>query len=162
MPRTCRPLVLLVAAVLAMLAAGCGGSAAPLPSAAPRYLADCSGHPQPRPTMVVVRCADVSMTARNLKWAGWGARVATATGTAVINDCEFQDCHTGLYSAHPVVLVISGAVACPTGGRAYARIQVMFVGRFITWPRADVDQIVSRPCGGSGPPTPAQQPTSSP
>lgn len=161
MPRRCRPLVLVLAAVLAMLAAGCSGSTAPPPAAGPHSLADCFGRPQPRPTVVVVRCQDASLTARNLKWAGWGARVATASGTAVINDCEFLDCHTGEYSTHPVVLVISGAVACPKGVRAYARIQVMFVGRFTAWPRADVDQFVQRPCG-TVPPKPAQEPTASP
>ncbi len=155
-------LVAALAAILALLAAGCSQAAAPASSAGPHDLADCFGHPQVRPPVVVVRCADSSLTARNLAWSGWGTRVATATGTAVINDCEFQDCHTGLYSDHPVVLVLSGAVTCPKGGRAYARIQTMFVGRFITWPRADVDQIVLRPCGGTGPPKPDQQPTASP
>ena len=159
--RSRRPLVV-VAAVLALLAVGCSRATAPASSAGPDNLADCLGHPLVRPSVVVVRCADTSMTARHLKWSGWGTRVASATGLAVINDCEFEDCHTGSYSYHSVVLVISGSVACPKGGRAYARIQYLFVGKFIIWPRAAVDEIVQRPCGGTGPPTPAEQPSASP
>ncbi len=159
--RSRRPLVVM-AAVLSLLAAGCSRAAAPASSAGPDNLANCLGDPQVRPSVVVVRCADTSMTARHLKWSGWGTPVASATGLAVINDCEFEDCHTGSYSYHSVVLVISGSVACPKGGRAYARIQYLFVGKFIIWPRAAVDEIVQRPCGGTGPPTPAEQPSASP
>src|ERR1022692_1987336 len=107
MVRRCGPLVL-VAAVLALLAAGCSQSAKPAASSAPRNLADCLGRPQVQPAIAVVRCADASLTGRELKSSGWGSPVATATGM-VVNNCEFIDCHTGSCSAYPVVLVVSGA-----------------------------------------------------
>jgi hypothetical protein len=158
MLRSYRPLVM-AAAVLALLTAGCSQAAKPAVPAGPSRLADCVGHPQVRPAMVIVRCADTSLTARNLKWSDWGAPVATATGTAVINNCEFQDCHTGSYSAHRVVLVVSGALACPKGGRAYAKIQTMFVGSFDAWTPSQANQIVARPCGSSAPLKPHDEPS---
>jgi hypothetical protein len=148
---------LAMAAVLALLAAGCSSSPGAVTSAAPRRLADCAGMPQSRPAEVAVRCADNSLTASHLRWSGWGTPVATATGTAVINTCEFEDCHTGAYASYRVVLVVSGAVKCPKGGRAYARIQYMFVGHFNAWPASVTDQVIARPCGAI-PAAPDHQP----
>jgi hypothetical protein len=140
-------LLALVAAALAVLTAGCSSPAKPAASAAPHRLADCAGKPQLRPSEVAVRCADNSLTADHLTWSGWGTPVATATGVAVINTCEFQECHTGAYATYHVVLVVSGALNCPKGGRAYARIQYMFVGHFNAWPAGVTDQVIARPCG---------------
>lgn len=147
MLRRNRLLATAAAAVLALMASGCSGSPAAATSAGPRRLADCAGQPQSRPSEVAVRCADNSLTADHLTWSGWGTPVATATGMAVINTCEFQDCHTGAYASYHVVLVVSGALSCPKGGRAYARIQYMFVGHFNAWPSSVTHQVIARPCG---------------
>lgn len=152
-----RSVAVAVAAVLTLSAAGCSShSAARATRAAPDRVADCGGAPQVRPDIVVVRCADRSMVAMRLKWSGWGTPVATASGPAIINTCEFIDCHTGAYAQYHVVLVLSGMRRCPKGGPAYARIQYMFVGHFDAWPVSAVNQIVPRPCG-SVPPGPAQE-----
>ena len=135
------------AAVLALMVSGCSGSPAAVTPAAPQRLADCAGQPQSRPSEVTVRCADNSLTADHLTWSGWGTPVATATGMAVINTCEFQECHSGAYASFHVVLVVSGALNCPKGGRAYARIQYIFVGHFNDWPSSVTDQVIARPCG---------------
>ena len=140
-------LLALVAVVLAVLATGCSSTAKPAASAAPQRLADCAGTPQSQPSEVAVRCADNSLNADHLTWSGWGTPVATATGMAVINTCEFQECHSGAYASFHVVLVVSGALNCPKGGRAYARIQYIFVGHFNDWPAGVTDQVIPRPCG---------------
>jgi hypothetical protein len=140
-------LLAIAAAGLVLLTAGCSNSPAAVTPAAPHRLADCAGKPQVRPAEVAVRCADNSLTASHLTWSGWGTPVATATGVAVINTCEFEDCHTGAYASYHVVLVVSGALNCPRGGRAYARMQYLFVGHFNAWPSGVTDQVIARPCG---------------
>jgi hypothetical protein len=154
-----RRLAAVVLAVLGLMAAGCSHPAKPAGPAMPHALADCLGQPQVRPAEVDVRCADNSLVASHLKWSGWGGPVATALGTAVINACEFTDCHTGAYQAYRVVLTVSGIVACPKGSHAYASIQYMFVGHFNAWPVGVTDQVIPRPCGSSGPPHRDQQPS---
>ncbi len=155
--RGCRLLGMAAAVAATMLAAGCSGhSSGPVTHPAPHRLADCGGTPQVRPDVVVVRCADNSLVARNLKWSGWGTPVATAAGAGTVNLCEFTDCHTGSYAQFPLVVVLSGALRCPKGGLAYARIQYVFVGHFDAWPASITHQIVARPCGNV-PPAPEQE-----
>jgi hypothetical protein len=72
-----------------------------------------------------------------------GTPVATAARTAVINTCEFEDCHTGAYASYQVVLIVSGALTCLRGSRAYARLQYMFVGHFNAWPSSVTDQVIA-------------------
>jgi hypothetical protein len=105
-----------VLAAAALLAVGCSTSHPAASAPGPQRLADCTGVPHVRPT-VVVRCIDDSMIARQLKWSGWGTPVATATGTAILNMCEFvpQDCALGDYQSYSVVLIASGSLRCPTG-----------------------------------------------
>jgi hypothetical protein len=143
-------------AAAALLAAGCSTPHHPAASArGPQRIADCTGIPHVRPAIVVVRCIDGSMVAQKLKWSGWGTPVATATGTAVLNNCVFipQGCATGDYESYPVVLIASGSLRCPTGGPAYARLQTVLVGRDGgVWPQHVIDAITPRPCG-TDPPT---------
>jgi hypothetical protein len=140
----------LALALLAVLAAGCAHAARPAVSAAPSALADCAGKPQVRPAIVDVRCGDNSLIASHLKWSGWGGPVATAIGTAVVNTCEFIDCHTGAYDTIRVVLTVAGALTCPNRSHAYATIQYTFVGHFDAWPPREADKVVPRPCGAVG------------
>jgi hypothetical protein len=142
-------------AAVALLAVGCSNSPKPAASGdGPQRLADCGGLPHVRPAVVNVRCSDNGMVARQLKWSGWGTPVATATGMATLNLCEFvpQDCASGSYSVYPVVLIVSGSLRCPKGGQAYARIQTVLVGRDGgIWPQSAVDAITPRPCGAVPP-----------
>ena len=141
-------------AAAGLLAVGCSTSLPAASAPGPQRLADCTGIPYVRPAIVVVRCIDDSMIARQLKWSGWGTPVATATGTAILNMCEFvpQDCALGDYQSYPVVLIASGSLRCPTGGPAYARIQTVLVGRDGgIWPQHVIDAITRRPCGTDPP-----------
>lgn len=112
----------------ALLVIGCSQQGPPSTGAATARLADCGGSPQVRPSVVVVLCADSGITAHGLRWAGWGAPVATATGTAVVNVCEYSDCHTGSYRSYPIVLVLSRLLTCPGRTKAYGRLQYLFAG----------------------------------
>jgi hypothetical protein len=125
------PAIMIPLAVLtAVLPAACSDQAGPHPAPAARVrLSYCGGPAQARPDVVGVVCATNSITARNLTWSGWGKPVASAIGTAVVNLCAYTDCHTGRYRAVPVVLVASKIVSCPRRGRAYSRLQYLFVGR---------------------------------
>jgi hypothetical protein len=115
-------------AVAALLAGGCAHAAGPAAGAAPARLSDCGGSPQARPAVVVILCADSGIVAHDLRWSGWGKPVATATGTAVVNTCEYTDCHTGSYRSYPVVVVLSRLSACAGGRPGYRRLQYLFVG----------------------------------
>lgn len=136
-------LVLLMAAGLVT---GCTHASGP--AQAGPALSDCAGRPQAEPAVVTLSCADNGLFAEHLRWSGWGKPVATATGTAVVDLCKYEDCASGLYHSYPVVLVASRALACSFGGKAYTRVQYLFVGGS-PFPRtltAVSDQSVSRPC----------------
>jgi hypothetical protein len=141
-------------AAAALLVVGCSTPHPAASARGPQRIADCTGIPHVQPAIVVVRCIDDSMIARGLKWSGWGTPVATATGTAILNMCEFipQDCALGDYQSYPVVLIASGSSRCPTGGPAYARIQTVLVGRDGgIWPQSVIDAITPVPCGTAPP-----------
>lgn len=120
-------LLTVLLALLAMLLTACSHASASTSGA--MRLGDCGGNPQAAPRLVVVVCSDSAITARDVKWSGWGSKIATGTGSAVVNVCAFSDCHTGSYRPYPIVLVASGSQRCSRGVRGYARIQYLFVGR---------------------------------
>lgn len=91
-------------------------------------MAFCGGSAQARPTVVEVICATNDITARDLAWSGWGRPVATASGTAVVDLCAAEDCHTGEYASAAIVLVASGLAPCSHRRRGYSRLQYVFVG----------------------------------
>jgi hypothetical protein len=92
-------------------------------------MTDCGGSPQVRPAVLEVICATNSITARSLAWSAWGKPVATAEGTAVVDLCAYEDCHTGTYNSFPIVMIASGVVSCAKSAHAYSRLQYVFVGR---------------------------------
>jgi hypothetical protein len=92
-------------------------------------MADCGGSPQVEPTVVNVICQTNDIIARGLTWSHWGKPVATAVGTAVVDLCAFEDCHTGSYQSAPIVVVASKIGKCGKGTRGYSRLQYVFVGR---------------------------------
>jgi hypothetical protein len=157
MPVTARrtPALIVLVAALAALITACSHAAASPGPAATRRLGDCGGNPQTKPSVVVITCSNQAITARNLTWASWGGTVATATGSAVVNVCAFQDCHTGAYGSYPIVVVASGNTACRGGVRGYSKIQYLFVG---TSPFANIPANMHVPATffgkpGVGPPT---------
>ncbi|HEV7132529.1 MAG TPA: hypothetical protein VGN27_02225 [Gaiellaceae bacterium] len=94
---------------------------------APQALPDCLGKPQVRPAAIVLACADANFGVRKLRWTGWGAPFAAATGIAYANDCT-PNCAAGHMHAYRAVLVVSGTQRCPDGKAAYSRVTVAFVG----------------------------------
>jgi hypothetical protein len=90
-------------------------------------LPDCLGKPKVKPAEVVLACADANFGVRKLRWTGWGSSFAAATGTAYANDCT-PNCAAGHFHSYQAVLVASGSQRCASGGRAYARVTVAFVG----------------------------------
>jgi hypothetical protein len=116
--------------MLMLLLSACGHPAqAPSPTPPPpATMAFCGGSAQTRPAVVEVICSTNDITARDLTWTGWGRPVATASGTAVVDLCAAEDCHTGEYASAPVVLVASGLARCGRKQQGYLRLQYVFVG----------------------------------
>lgn len=108
----------------ALVAVACGRPAAPVPP--PVTLSFCGSNPQPAPSVVEVVCNTDDITARNLVWTAWGKPVATARGTALIDQCAYEDCHTGAFSSVPIRLVASKIADCPKSGRAYSTLRYVF------------------------------------
>ncbi|MBV9277565.1 MAG: hypothetical protein JOZ97_04930 [Candidatus Eremiobacteraeota bacterium] len=47
-------------------------------AAASIALPNCVGKPQVQPTEVIITCEDAGISARNLRWTGWGESFAAA------------------------------------------------------------------------------------
>lgn len=116
------------------LAAGCAHPVRTVPPPPAAWLSLCGTSPQPAPGVLVVICNTSDLTARNLAWTGWGDPTATAAGTAVVDLCAYEDCHTGAFTAVPVKLTVSQVKACPGGKRAYTVLRYAFP-RGSPWPR---------------------------
>jgi hypothetical protein len=117
-------------------------------------ISDCGTAPAARPGVVTVVCTNDSVTARSLRWSGWGGPVATATGSAVVDLCAFEDCAAGDYVTVPVVIIASKITRCPGTAPAYGRLQYVFVGRS---PFASLPPKASIPDGSNTPANPANQ-----
>jgi hypothetical protein len=123
--------VMAVAALPLLLLTACSHAAAskPAPGAAspPVTMAYCGSAPQVRPAVVEVICGTDDITADSLTWSAWGQQVATAIGTAVVDLCSYEDCHTGSFTAVPIVVIASKMVGCAKNTHAYSRLQYVFV-----------------------------------
>lgn len=117
------------AALTAALAlTACGPTATSASAARPVMMTDCNGLHHSRPGIVNVTCESDAITARRLTWSAWGTSVATAIGSAVVDPCAYEDCHTATYNAYPIVVVASKIVKCANGRQEYSRLQYVFVG----------------------------------
>jgi hypothetical protein len=120
----------LVAALALALLAACSSSSPASPGAGKALtIAYCGGHRQVRPTSINIICGANDITAQRLDWSGWGTKVATARGSAVVDLCSFEDCHMGQYFGYPIVVIASKPETCAPGQPGYARLQYVFVGR---------------------------------
>ena len=142
-----------IAGALSALA-GCGPAARPQSSTPAVKMSLCGGTPSARPGVMTVVCANNSVSAHDLRWSGWGGPVATATGSAVVDLCAFEDCAAGDYVRVPVVLIASKIRHCPGAEPAYSRLQYVFVGRS---PFAGLPAKASVPDGSETPANPADQ-----
>ena len=114
-----------VAALLPVLSlAACGHAAAPAPP--PVALSFCGGELESTPTVVQVVCNTGDITARNLVWQSWGTSAATARGTAVVDLCAYEDCHTGAFGDVPITLTASKITDCAKNTRAYSALHYEF------------------------------------
>ena len=91
-------------------------------------LPNCVGKPEVRPTEVVITCADAGITARKLRWTGWGEPFAAALGTMSVNDCK-PYCAAGHFHNYSVIVVASGKQRCPDGTAAYRTVTYAYVGK---------------------------------
>jgi len=139
--------------VMSLLAAGCTQSAGSK-AAEPVRVSFCGGVLQAHPDVVNVVCANNSIAARDLRWSGWGDQVATATGSAVVDLCAYEDCYAGEYVTVPIVIITSKIMHCPGSMRAYSRLQYVFVGRS---PYAGLPAGISIPDGSDTPADPGDQ-----
>jgi hypothetical protein len=121
--------VMAVAVLPLLLLAACSHAAAAAPRAAPApvTMAYCGSAPQVRPAVVEVICGTDDITADSLTWSAWGQQVATAIGTAVVDLCSYEDCHTGSFAAVPIVVIASKLTGCAKHTHAYSRLQYVFV-----------------------------------
>jgi len=108
-----------------LLLVGCSHPAGPGP--APVSLDFCGGGPQVRPAVVEIVCGTSDIDAGSLTWSAWGRPIATAVGTAVVDLCTYEDCHTGSFTSVPIVVIASKIMRCAKEARAYSRLQYVFV-----------------------------------
>jgi hypothetical protein len=117
-----------VMALPLLLLAGCSHPAVPRTVPASVTMAYCGSAAQARPTVVEVICGTDDITAESLSWSAWGKPVATAIGTAVVDLCSYEDCHTGSFAAVPIVVIASKLVGCARDAHGYSSLQYVFVG----------------------------------
>jgi hypothetical protein len=131
--------------------AGCGHAAAPVPPAVTTSY--CGSDSQSAPGIVEVVCNTDDITARNLAWVSWGKSTATANGVAVIDECAYEDCHTGSFSTVPIRLVATKIAPCGTNKRAYTTLRYVFT-HGSPWPGVPADMNTLNYMVGSGRPLP--------
>lgn len=149
----------IMAIVLTLLfAGGCTHSAGSRAAPSVR-VAFCGGALRAQPDVATVSCLNNSIMARNLRWSDWGGPVATATGTATVDLCAYEDCAAGDYATVPIVLITSKIVRCQGSAKAYSRLQYVFVGRS---PYAGLQASISVPDGSNSPADPGDQTVSLP
>jgi hypothetical protein len=143
--------VTIIGLLAAFFIAGCGHAATPVPPMV--TMSYCGSDSQSAPGIVEVVCNTDDITARNLAWASWGKSTATANGVAVIDECAYEDCHTGSFSTVPIRLVATKISACGTNKRAYTTLRYVFTDGS-PWPGVPADMNTSNYMVGSDRPLP--------
>ncbi len=126
--RLARAVAIAGVVVASLLASACTHLSNSSPSARPVDLSSCGGALRSQPPVVDVSCSDNGITARRLHWSGWGGPVATATGSAVVDLCAYEECYAGDYVTVPIVVITSKLMRCPGKREAYSKLQYVFVG----------------------------------
>jgi hypothetical protein len=107
-----------------LLIAACSQAAKPLPP--PVTLGFCGSNLQVRPDVVLVVCGTDDITARNLIWSGWGRADTTATGSATVDLCAYNDCAAADLVSVPIKVTASKIVACAKDTKAYSTLRYAF------------------------------------
>jgi hypothetical protein len=111
-----------------MLVSACSHTAGSASVPAPVTMTYCGSGPQVRPSVLEIVCGTSEIAARSLTWSAWGKQIATGVGAAVVDLCTYEDCHTGIYTSAPIVVIASKIVRCTRDTQAYSRLQYVFVG----------------------------------
>lgn len=74
------------------------------------WISNCS-RLQSRPTTLVITCADGNYALFGLRWRTWGSAIATAAGTARVNDCT-PDCAGGHFHDYPITATVGTLAKC--------------------------------------------------
>ena len=98
-----------------LLLSACSHAAGPARVPAPVTMTYCGSGPQVRPSVLEIVCGTSEIAARSLTWSAWGKQIATGVGTAVVDLCTYEDCHTGSYGSAPIVVIASKIVRCTRG-----------------------------------------------
>lgn len=129
-----RSLASAVAAAIAIPALGLGlngaASARTIPAglyAKQSVVLDCQGHPHARPGRLTLACADGNDYLGGLAWTNWGPRLASATGTEHVNDCD-PYCAAGHFHSYPVNVVLWGSKPAGPGRQRYTKITELYPG----------------------------------
>lgn len=111
-------------ALVLLAATACGHATGAV--TAPVTMSFCGGSPEASPDVVLVVCYTDDITARDMAWSAWGKPVATGRGTAVIDLCAYNDCHTGSFGSTPIELIASKIMPCGQRGKAYSQLRYVF------------------------------------
>jgi hypothetical protein len=108
-----------LAAIAGLAVAAAAGAGAPSPT-----ISDC-GKLVRRPSALVIACADGNYELRSLKWSSWGGPTASASGTAIVNDC-IPYCAKGHFHNYGIRVILSRVIRCASG-RRYGLASVRFL-----------------------------------
>ncbi|THA49832.1 hypothetical protein [Streptomyces sp. A1136] len=102
-------------------------AAAADPPAEPVVVVDCFSKAQVRPDEYLLACGDGNNNLVRLRWETWGPRVATATGTDMVNDCR-PYCAAGRFHPYPVTVTLAKPEPWPDrpGVRRFTTIRLLY------------------------------------
>jgi len=124
---------LVLAAAVAVSAAGLALAAAPAALAAPAatakpVLVDCASHGDVKPKNFTLACADGNDFLAKLSWSHWAA-TASGTGTEEINTCQ-PSCVAGHVKKYGVTVALLRVRPRPhTSQRYYTRMKLTYTGK---------------------------------
>lgn len=97
------------------------------PPSRPVVLVDCFSQAQVRPEKYLLACGDGNNQLVGLRWHSWGPRIATATGTDLVNDCR-PNCAAGRFHPYPVRVTLSEPRTWPAtpGMRRFTTIRLLY------------------------------------
>jgi hypothetical protein len=90
------------------------------------YVSNCQQQVY-KPKRITLACADANFRVRAIRYATYGDRTATGTGTAVVNTCS-PSCVAGRFVTYPVRVRLSRVTQCGDSFQ-FRRVAVTFTKR---------------------------------
>lgn len=87
----------------------------------------CGSNLQVKPDVVLVVCNTDDITATHLTWSDWGKPTASASGSALVDLCAYEDCANPSVISVPIHVIASKIVSCASNTRAYSTLRYVFV-----------------------------------